>query len=202
VRQIAVLRRMLLLLGERLYEAGRVRRPDDVFFLNVDELEHLGAGQSDPTVRPRIDARRGEYKSNLAFNPPPIVKGRFIPQDETAAAAEANGQILEGIPVFPGVVRGRARVILRADDHQQVLPGEVLVAPFTDPAWTPYFLTASAVVMEQGGILSHGSIVAREYGLPAVTNARYATGLIQTGDIVEVDGGRGLVTILSKAAGP
>jgi pyruvate,water dikinase len=79
-----------------------------------------------------------------------------------------------------------------------VLAGEILIAPFTDPAWSPYFVTAAGLVVEQGGILSHGSIVAREYGLPAVTNAASATRVIRTGDLVQVDGNRGRVTILTR----
>jgi pyruvate,water dikinase len=98
--------------------------------------------------------------------------------------------------VSPGVVTGRARVILKADDHEQVLPGEILVAPFTDPGWTPYFLPAAAIVMDQGGLLSHGSIVAREYGIPAVVNVGPATKIIKTGQIIRVDGNRCLVRIL------
>jgi pyruvate,water dikinase len=108
---------------------------------------------------------------------------------------------LEGIPVSPGIVTGRAKVILRSEDQAQVLPGEILIAPFTDPAWTPYFVTAAGVVMDQGGILSHGSIVAREYGLPAVTNVGSATRVIHTGDLVQVDGNRGRVTILAFQTG-
>jgi rifampicin phosphotransferase len=90
-------------------------------------------------------------------------------------------------------------VILRSDDHEHVLRGEILVAPFTDPAWTPYFIGAAGVVTDQGGILSHGSIVAREYGVPAVTNLGSATRLIHTGDLLHVDGNRGLVRILQRA---
>jgi pyruvate,water dikinase len=93
---------------------------------------------------------------------------------------------------------GRAKVVLRHDPEAQVLSGEILIAPFTDPAWTPYFIAAAAVVMEKGGMLSHGSIVAREYGLPAVTNIEGATRVIHTGDLVQVDGNCGLVTILES----
>jgi pyruvate,water dikinase len=105
---------------------------------------------------------------------------------------------LEGIPVSPGIVTGPARMILRADEHEQVLAGEILIAPATDPAWSPYFITAAGVVIEQGGILSHGSIVAREYGLPAVTNVASATRVIHTGDLVQVDGKRGCVSVLKR----
>ena len=114
--------------------------------------------------------------------------------------ANADAKLLEGIAVSPGVVTGPARVILRADDHEQVLAGEILIAPFTDPAWSPYFVTAAGVVVEQGGILSHGSIVAREYGLPAVTNVASATRVIRTGDLVQVDGNRGCVSVLKRLA--
>jgi pyruvate,water dikinase len=128
-----------------------------------------------------------------------VVIGRFDPDASTGPTVTAGTTVLEGIPVFPGVVTGPARVILLADDHEQVLPGEILIAPFTDPAWTPYFLPAAGVVMDLGGILSHGSIVAREYGLPAVTNVGSATKLVRTGDVVQVDGGRGRVVILERA---
>jgi len=74
--------------------------------------------------------------------------------------------------------------------------GEILVAPFTDPGWTPYFLNAAAIVMDLGGVLSHGSIVAREFGIPAVVNVGPATELVRTGQTLRVDGGKGLVTLL------
>jgi phosphohistidine swiveling domain-containing protein len=85
------------------------------------------------------------------------------------------------LAVSSGVAIGKARVVLRSDTTEQVRPGEILVAPFTDPGWTPYFLQASAIVMDMGGLLSHGSIIAREYGLPAVANVGPATRIIRTG---------------------
>jgi pyruvate,water dikinase len=101
--------------------------------------------------------------------------------------------------VSAGRVAGRARVILRADANERVQPGEILVAPFTDPGWTPYFVAAAGVVMDMGGMLSHGSIVAREYGLPAVVNVGPATQIIRTGQWLEVDADRGVVTVLDTA---
>jgi pyruvate,water dikinase len=106
-------------------------------------------------------------------------------------------EMLTGLAVSPGVVAGKARVILRADSDRQLLAGEILIAPFTDPGWAPYFLPAAAVVMDQGGLLSHGSIIAREYGLPAVVNVGSATNIIKTGQTIQVDGDRGVVRILS-----
>ena len=122
--------------------------------------------------------------------------GRFDPDRHTAPDIDAEQKVLNGIAVSPGVVTGRARVILRTDDNQHVEAGEVLVAPFTDPAWTPYFLPAAGVVMDMGGILSHGAIIAREYGIPAVVNVGHATRIIKTGQEICVDGDRGTVTIL------
>jgi pyruvate,water dikinase len=79
-----------------------------------------------------------------------------------------------------------------------VLPGEILVAPFTDPGWTPYLVSSSGIVIDQGGLLSHGSIIAREYGIPTVVNVGSATRIIKTGDTVEVNGDQGTVRILSR----
>lgn len=117
--------------------------------------------------------------------------GRFDPTKSDRAELERGVETWQGIPVFPGLVTGRARVILLGNDQEQLTPGEILVAPFTDPAWTPYFVTAAGVIMDQGGILSHGSTVAREYGLPCVTNVGNATKHIHTGDLIQVDGNRG-----------
>ena len=171
VRHIFVLRRILLILGTRLAEAGVLARVDDIFFINSDEVEAAVSRQDNQEVaslRDVIIRRRSEYEANRALSPPSIVRGRFDGAPAPELSASKDNEVLKGIPIYPGVVTGRARVILRADDQQQVLPGEVLIAPFTDPAWTPYFVTAAAVAVDQGGILSHGSIVAREYGLPAV----------------------------------
>jgi pyruvate,water dikinase len=201
IRRIAFARRVLLALGQRLHEQGRLSGRDDIFFLEVSELEPVAMGSASFDGRGRIELRRREYEKNLKLNPPRVVNGRFDPNAPAWPVADADAKLLEGIPVSPGIVTGLARVILRTDDHEQVLPGEILIAPFTDPAWSPYFITAAGVVMEQGGILSHGSIVAREYGLPAVTNMASATRVIRTGDLVQVDGNRGCVSVLKRQTG-
>jgi pyruvate,water dikinase len=200
VRQFAFLRRVLLVLGQRLHEQGSLSCRDDIFFLEVSEIEPVTTGSASFDWRERIKLRRREYKKNLKLNPPRIVNGRFDPNAPAWPVANADAKLLEGIPVSPGIVTGPARVILRTDDHEQVLHGEILIAPFTDPAWSPYFITAAGLVVEQGGILSHGSIVAREYGLPAVTNVASATRVIRTGDLVQVDGNRGRVSVLNRRA--
>ena len=152
-------------------------------------------------ARERIGSRRKEYETNLALQPPPVVVGKFSPSTPVTPKPDGHLRVLEGIQVSSGTATGRAKVILRSEDQAQGLPGEILIAPFTDPAWTPYFVTAAGVVMDQGGSLSHGSIVAREYGLPAVTNVGSATRVIHTGDLVQMDGNRGRVTILAFKTG-
>ncbi len=200
IRRFAFVRRLLLVLGQRLHEQGSLSCRDDIFFLEVSELEPVATGGASFDWRGRIELRRREYERNLKLSPPQIVNGRFDPDAGGRPVANADAKLLEGIAVSPGMVTGPARVILRTDDHEQVLPGEILIAPFTDPAWSPYFITAAGLVMEQGGILSHGSIVAREYGLPAVTNVASATRVIRTGDLVQVDGMRGCVSVLRRLA--
>lgn len=198
VRRMAFMRRVLLALGLRLKEQGALISQDDVFFLEFPEIEPVASGTAPFDWRERIEARRREYEKNLQLFPPPVVIGKFNPNAASFQTENAGTKHLNGIPVSPGIVNGPARVILRADNHEQVLSGEILIAPFTDPAWSPYFVTAAGLVVEQGGILSHGSIVAREYGLPAVTNVECATRIIRTGDVVQVDGNNGRVTVLSR----
>jgi pyruvate,water dikinase len=192
VRYMALARRMLLELGERLARRGTLDRAEDVFFLRFEELEPATAGAFDP--RDVVLARRAEHERNAALDPPAIVFGRFEPERCPPEVVDAKASLLRGIGVSAGVARGAARVILHAGE-EHVRPGEVLVAPFTDPGWTPYFVNAAAIVMDQGGLLSHGSIVAREYGIPCVVNVGPATRILRTGQFVEVDGGRGEVRI-------
>lgn len=104
--------------------------------------------------------------------------------------------MLRGSPVSAGVVEGKVRVVF--DPYTaHLLPGEILVCPGTDPAWTPLFLSAGGLVMEVGGLMTHGSVVAREYGIPAVVGVRAATERLQTGQRVRVDGSSGRVEILN-----
>ena len=128
--------------------------------------------------------------------PPKVIIGKFDPDSFSPDAIDTDVEVLTGLAVSPGVVTGKARVILRADTDGQVLPGEILVAPFTDPGWTPYFMPAAAIVMDIGGLLSHGSIIAREYGIPAVVNVGPATKIIKTGQTIQVDANRGIVRII------
>jgi pyruvate,water dikinase len=198
VRFLAVFRRVFLELGERLRHKGILASREDIFFLELSEVEPVVQGRADFHVKQRIAQRRAEYEWNLTQTPPPVVAGRYDPQKHVAAKIDANVKVLKGIAVSPGTAIGKARVITRTDDGQHVEPGEILVAPVTNPAWTPYFLPAAGVVMDMGGVLSHGAIIAREYGLPAVVNVGPASKIIRTGQTIRVDGDRGTVTILEE----
>jgi phosphohistidine swiveling domain-containing protein len=195
IRHFALVRRLALELGGRLARRGALDRTEDIFFLQMEELGPAAAGVLDP--RPRIAGRRSEHARDTALAPPAIVFGRFDPRECAPEVVDGRARALRGIGVSPGLAAGPARVIAHPDDGP-VMPGEVLVAPCTDPSWAPCFLNAAAIVIDQGGLLSHGSIVAREYGIPCVVNVGPATQVLRTGQQVEVDGGRGLVRILNS----
>ncbi|GAB3873027.1 hypothetical protein GCM10029964_012510 [Kibdelosporangium lantanae] len=179
-------RRQLTEIGAELVEAGRIAQVDDVFFLYFPEL--LG----DTDMRSVVADRRAEYDLE--------VRRRRIPRvmlsdgtDVEALATPAEGGIV-GTSASAGTVTGVARVVLDpVGAHLE--PGEILVAPSTDPGWTPLFLTAGGLVMEMGGAMSHGAVVAREYGIPAVVGVPGATQRITTGDRITVDGSTGTVTM-------
>jgi pyruvate,water dikinase len=114
---------------------------------------------------------------------------------DVAPEDPAQGLRLQGLGISAGVVTGPVRVLHSLSEADRLKPGEILVAQATDPGWTPLFLSASGLIMEMGGMLSHGAVVAREYGLPAVVNVSGATGRLSDGQIVTVDGSRGVVWV-------
>jgi len=196
VRVVAYLRRLLLEMGGRLTRSGVLDRREDLFFFTLEELGPVWTGRADFDARSVVRARREVYRANEALSPPPVVVGSFDPARHRPPPFDPQATVLAGLAVSAGVVVGPARVILQTDPDARVLPGEILVAPHTDPGWTPHFLTAAGLVTDLGGQLSHGSVIAREYGLPAVVNVRFATRLIRTGQRICVDGDRGRVVIL------
>lgn len=196
VKVAAGWRVILLELGKRLKENGAFKNIDDIFFLKLEEIEPVVKNKAEFDIKKAIASRRSEYEKNKSVIPPKVVVGKFDPDNYTPDVADTNVEVFKGLAVSSGVVTGKARVILKADTDEQVLPGEILVAPFTDPGWTPYFIPAVAIVMDMGGMLSHGSIIAREYGIPAVVNVGQATKIIKTGQTIQVDANRGLVKIL------
>ena len=196
IKLLTAIRKLLIELGKRLKEKNVLKNEDDIFFLRYEEIAPTVQGNADHDIRQVITSRRAEYDKNSLITPPDVVFGRFDPDNYIPDTIEQQTRELNGLGVSPGTATGKARVILRADTDKQLLGGEILVAPFTDPGWTPYFVPASAIVMDEGGVISHGSIVAREYGIPAVVNVGSATKIIKTGQKIQVDGNRGVVRIL------
>ena len=179
-----------------LRQAKRIDQTDDVWFLALDELiEAL----EDPEVdlRPRIRQRRSDMDRFRSLNPPRVMtnQGEIITVRHSDEDMPAGA--LPGNAVSAGVVEGRAKVVL--DPTTDLLePGEILVAPFTDPGWTPLFINAAGLVMEVGGLMTHGSVVAREYGIPAVVGVLEATQHIKTGQRIRVQGDLGYVEVLDE----
>ncbi|GAB4322525.1 MAG: hypothetical protein Kow0010_03350 [Dehalococcoidia bacterium] len=178
----------------RFLERGIISEPSDFFFLTVDEVSSILQGVTPPGLEDRIIRRRREYERNRHVRLPERFHGH--PEPLEPDPAHHAGEVLQGTGVSPGVVTARARVILDPNTDGPMQPGEVLVAPVTDAGWTPLFALASGLVVDMGSALSHGSTVAREYGLPAVVNVRRGTTAIRTGDLVTVNGSSGTVTVV------
>ncbi|MBI1968152.1 MAG: hypothetical protein HYS40_09190 [Gemmatimonadetes bacterium] len=193
-----VVRKKVVSIEAELRQQGRLKCKDDVFFLRWHEVAALRSGRLGwLDVEERIRERRMEHVRLAKITPPKTIgiELRERPADESAADR------LEGQSASPGRYEGIARVILDPSVDLALKPGEVLVAPYTDPAWTPLFLTAGAAVVEVGSYLSHAGTVAREFGMPCVVDVADCTRRIQTGGRVDVDGGRGVVRILGGASG-
>ena len=192
VRLIGAMRPWCLELGRRLVARKLLARVDDVFFLTGNDLVALAIQDWDGTgVVPLIAHRRARREALMAETAPEVVFGE-VPAPRAALPAAA-GEALTGVGVSAGRATGKARLITHPEAGGRLAAGEVLVAPSTDPAWTPLFLRASALVTEVGGYLSHGAIVAREYGIPAVVNVSGVRTALHDGECVTVDGDSGKV---------
>ncbi len=189
-------------IGRRLADAGALESADQVYFLTFDEFRD--AARRGSVDLDRVHARQAAQASLDARQEPLFaIAGQVPPVEDWPRKADAaestDADELRGAPASPGVASGRARVVRDAYADDPTEPGEVLVAPITDPGWMPLFVGAVAVVTEMGGELSHTMIVSRELGIPAVVGAVGATTAIRTGDLVEVDGSAGTVRILHRA---
>ncbi len=200
-----LLRQMLWELGRRLRLAGMIEQASDIFWLSEAELEQTaaaldGGSTSLPSAAETIRQRKATWKAEQQVTPPPVLPPRvkwmgFDLQRWMPARAEQSGDLIKGIGASPGTVTATARVLRGPDEFGQMRPGDVLVAAITTPAWTPLFALASGVVTDVGGPLSHSSIVAREYGIPAVLGTGVATKRIHSDQTITVDGSAGMVTL-------
>lgn len=193
VRVLGEVRETLLACGRDLVTAGVLERAEDVVCLHLDELERLAAEPVGPW--PDVVTARREVASREA-------RRRQVPRvllgDGRTFFEGVGGEgALQGSGVSPGVAEGRVRVVLDPSSAQ-LDPGEILVCPGTDPAWTPLFLAAGGLVTEVGGMITHGSVVAREYGIPAVVGVHEATTRLATGQRIRLDGTAGTVELLDE----
>lgn len=199
LRTFQRVRQYLLEIGEILHRNGTLDRREDVMMVRMHELDWLARHPRSRVARAVISARRVRL-AEAAATPPPALVWEPAPPSGWDDEPAVRGDRLCGVGASRGVVRGRARRVLEAGTGAgaRLEPGEVLVAPWTDPTWTPLFLGASAIVVETGGILSHGPVVARELGIPCVVGVEGALDSIEDGDLLEVDGETGRVEVVGK----
>jgi rifampicin phosphotransferase len=190
-------------LGTRMVDAGAIDRVQDVFMLLDEELDGFLA---DPASMTETISRRRAVFDHLATVDPPYIVGpdRPVPPISqwpvrgTSNASKADaGDVLQGAAGSPGVVRGIARIVLDPSDPGAIEPGDIMVAPTTDPSWVPLFLAAEGVVVNVGAVASHAAIVCRELGIPCAVSVIDATTRIPDGAEIEIDGSTGAVTIIS-----
>ena len=194
-------------LGRRGVEAGRLTEPEDVMMLLADELDDYVAAPG--RFSATITERSAGYATLFELEPPFILAEDVPPlsqwrrRSRPASASAQEGTVLSGVGGSAGTYTGRARVIKDLADAVALEPGEVMVAPLTDAAWTPLFLVAGAVVVDMGALNSHAVVVSREVGLPCVLSVTDATSVLADGMLLTVDGTAGTVTVVgaSEAAG-
>jgi phosphohistidine swiveling domain-containing protein len=195
-------------IGRRFAEAGVIDDPEDVYFLIADEIEKAMIPMGKVKLHRYVNTRKKEWKGYLKLTPKPFygkieLVQEMLRKDSTISVSTSAPIVREelkadlyGAASAPGVAEGVARVIMTEDKLAEIQPGEILVAPGTSAPWTPAFEIIKGVITDGGGALSHAVIVAREYGIPAVTGCLEATKKIKTGDRVKVDGDLGVVYIL------
>jgi len=214
----AMMRRSALGISRRLVSAGTIDTLDDIFFLIPEEIRKVAINPDHYNLRPSVEVRRAEWLDWCKEpNPPAILREGFDMDQAMAMLVKSNDPIalkvvvgampvvreelnadLHGTCGSPGVVEGRARVILNEDQLADIQPGEILVAATTSPSWTPVFSFISGVVMDRGASLSHAAIVGREYGIPVLMNVFVGTEKIKTGQRIRVDANLGALYILDQ----
>ncbi len=198
IRYFDLYREAILEEAQILYEKGMLEQTEDVFYLTLDELVLLLENRlKRDEVMERIRSRKASEEVYRKLTPPLVITS----EGETFSAVIRNEQAppgaLVGIPVSSGVAEGYVKVVRRLEEGK-LNKGDILVAPYTDPGWTPLFHSAKALVTEVGGMMTHGSVVAREYGIPAVVSVENATQILKDGQYVRVDGTNGYVEILDE----
>lgn len=186
-------RRIFVEYGRRLAKRGLIEQQDDVFFLTKEEIFAMAEGAF-PDMREKIRERRREFDAYRDRLPPKFLKGK-VEFDDTVTLDKGVTKVI-GTSASPGIATGKVRVVESIEGLGEVETGEVLVTSNTDPGWTPVFSKLGALITETGGILSHGAVVSREYGIPAVTGVKDGKSIFRTGQTVTVDGNQGVILLL------
>lgn len=192
IRCFWIFKKVLLEEGKKLKNNNLIYSKYDIYYLSLDELDDVIKNNKD--YKDLIAKRKEEYLYFETLTAPRVIlsNGEIMKGNANKNKCE---NALNGTPVSSGVVEGSARVILNPNEGQ-IKEGEILIAPFTDPGWTPLFVNAKGLVLEVGGLMTHGAVVAREYGIPAVVSVDDATKLIKTGDKIRVNGDDGTIEII------
>jgi rifampicin phosphotransferase len=194
VSRYFVYKQALLEEAGRLAQAHVLREKEDIFYLTLQDLHDVV--RTNHVDDQLISQRKEAFKSDQALTPPRV----FTSEGEVIAGAYRRDGVppgaLVGLPVSAGTVEGRARVVLDIAEAD-LEAGDILVTPYTDPSWTPLFVAINGLVTEVGGLTTHGAVIAREYGLPAVVGVEHATRRIRDGQRIRVHGTDGYVEILS-----
>jgi pyruvate,water dikinase len=180
-------RSFILEIGSRFSESKYIDEPLDIFFLNIEEVRKLVGGDQIKDLKNKINKRKAEFELFKSIDPPAIIT-REGPKDL------GFKESLRGLGGSPGVVTGHVRIITDLDQFSEFKKGEILVAPTTNPSWTPLFMVAKGVVTELGGMLCHGAVVAREYRIPAVLGVKNATRILKNGQKITIDGAKGIIS--------
>ncbi|MFQ5577601.1 MAG: PEP-utilizing enzyme, partial [Anaerolineae bacterium] len=203
-RAMAAIRAWDLKLAHKWVKANLMQSADDYFWLTMEEIERTLVAQKEAGVylKPAIAARKTAYQTYHDTRAPFVIKDSQVPALTLGAtdAQQVLSGTLMGLPVSPGQVQGVVEFLQNVKSPADVPAGIVLVVPSADPMYLPFFPLAAGLIVDRGGMLSHGSIIAREYGLPAVSNIVEARTYLNPGDRVLLDGSTGVVQILEKAA--
>ncbi|WP_145945410.1 phosphoenolpyruvate synthase [Paenibacillus sp. Y412MC10] len=193
VSRYFVYKQALLKEAERLVQAGVIHDIEDIYYLTFEELhEAVRTNMLDDRI---ISKRKDEYKVYEKLSPPRVITSDGEMFRGSYKRGDLPADAILGLPVSSGVIEGRARVILNMEDAA-LEEGDILVTAFTDPSWTPLFVSIKGLITEVGGLMTHGAVIAREYGLPAVVGVDHATKLIKDGQRIRVNGTEGYIEIL------
>lgn len=193
IRTVDAIRRLVMKEANNLVRLGLIESVEDIYWLDFDKIDQYKSMEKE-NINKLIEVNKAYYvQLNQVKNFPKIIdsRGKII----APLPVEVKDGELAGQPISPGFVKGRVKV-LRTPDEKELLPGEILVTKATDPGWTPLFINASAIILEVGGVLQHGALVAREYGKPCIAGIENVVNILEDGMEIEVDATRGILRVV------